>query len=513
MPTRAKRQRPRRGGRVARTRQDQETSGTASRSLPIIVALSKLELLDAAEIEQIHEASIEILARTGVVFRSADAIKHFRQMGARCEGDRVFIDEALVSHALASAPAEYTLKARSAENSVTIGGNHCAVMPGGGPPFVRGLDGQRRAGTLADVEQLTRICAMAPEIHVVGRKPVEAQDIPVGTRHLHCWRVILTLADKPVQSGFVNGKEESMDALEMLAIVFGGEAALREQPVAHCSVNVNSPLVYDTAMVESLLTFARYGQVNLISPFVMAGVTGPTTLAGALALQNAEVLGGVVLTQLVNPGVPVLYGTASSNLDMRTGAPAIGSPESAVCAAASAQLARRYGLPCRGGGALTDSPVPDAQSNYERMFTLLTSVLSGVNYLMHGAGILESYLTMSYEQLILDLDQIAMVRSLVGGIDVSENSLALSTVHQVGPGGMFLDSAHTLEHYRSAFFKPRIGIRQSYEQWRAEGSRDALSRARSQCESMLEAYREPALESSRRGELDRFVERRSAELL
>ncbi|MDX1528345.1 MAG: trimethylamine methyltransferase family protein, partial [Gammaproteobacteria bacterium] len=371
----------------------------------------------------------------------------------------------------------------------------------------------RRAGTLADVEQLTRICAMAPEIHVVGRKPVEAQDIPVGTRHLHCWRVILTLADKPVQSGFVNGKEESMDALEMLAIVFGGEDALREQPVAHCSVNVNSPLVYDTAMVESLLTFARYGQVNLISPFVMAGVTGPTTLAGALALQNAEVLGGVVLTQLVNPGVPVLYGTASSNLDMRTGAPAIGSPESAVCAAASAQLARRYGLPCRGGGALTDSPVPDAQSNYERMFTLLTSVLSGVNYLMHGAGILESYLTMSYEQLILDLDQIAMVRSLVGGIDVSENSLALSTVHQVGPGGMFLDSAHTLEHYRSAFFKPRIGIRQSYEQWRAEGSRDALSRARSQCESMLEAYREPALESSRRGELDRFVERRSAELL
>lgn len=510
MPTRVKKQQPRRGGRA---RRGQNRPRPASRSVPIIVALKRLELLDAAKIEQIHEASLQILSGTGVVFRSDDAMKYFREIGARCEGDRVFIDEALVSHALSSAPAEYTLEARSAENSVTIGGNRCAVMPGGGPPFIRQLDGVRRAGTLADVAQITRICAAAPEIHVVGRKPVEAQDIPVKTRHLHCWRAILTLADKPVQSGFVNGKEESMDALEMLAIVFGGEDVLRKQPVAHCSVNVNSPLVYDTAMVESLLTFAQYGQVNLISPFVMAGVTGPTTLAGALALQNAEVLAGIVLTQLVKPGVPVLYGTASSNLDMRTGAPAIGSPESAVCVAACAQLARRYGLPCRGGGALTDSPVPDAQSNYERMFTLLTSVLSGVNYLMHGAGILESYLTMSYEQLMLDLDQIAMVRSLVGGIDVSENSLALSTVHQVGPGGMYLDSAHTLEHYRDAFFKPRIGIRQSFEQWQADGSRDALARARRQCGRMLEEYREPALESSRRGELDRFIERRSAELL
>ncbi len=494
-------------------RRERANTESVSRSIPITVRLKKLDLLDPAKVERIHEASLNILKRTGVVFRSDEAIGYFRQAGARVEGERVYIEDDLISHALSSAPAIYTLKARSPQNSVTIGADHCAVMAGGGPPFVRDLDGVRRTGTLADVEQLTRISNLSPEIHVVGRKPVEAQDVPVETRHLLCWRAILTLADKPVQSGFVNGKQESMDALEMLAIVFGGEDALRSGPVAHCSVNVNSPLVYDTAMVESLVTFARYGQVNLISPFVMAGVSGPTTIAGALALQNAEVLAGIVLTQLVNPGAPVLYGTASSNLDMRTGAPAIGSPESAICIAACAQLARRYNLPCRGGGALTDSPVPDAQSNYERMFTLVTSVLCGVNYLMHGAGILESYLTMSYEQLILDLDQIAMVRSLVKGIDVSDDTLALNTIHEVGPGGMFLDADHTFEHYREAFFNPRIGIRKSFEQWGAEGGNDALARARYQCESMLEAYKEPALESSRRGELEDFVARRCGELL
>ncbi len=513
MPTRKKSVRQRRGGRRERMQREREDLEDASRSVPITVSIRKLDLLDADKIERIHEASLQILKRTGVEFHSEEAIGIFRQAGARIEGDRVFIEEDLVLHALSSAPAAYTLRARSPRNSVTIGGDYCAVMPGGGPPFVRDLQGTRRAGTLEDVERITRICCLSPEIHVVGRKPVEAQDVPVMARHLHCWRAILTLADKPVQSGFVNGREESMDALRMLAIVFGGENELRKGPVAHCSVNVNSPLVYDTAMVESLLAFARHGQVNLISPFVMAGVSGPTTLAGALALQNAEVLAGIVLTQLVKPGVPVLYGTASSNLDMRTGAPAIGSPESAICIAACAQLARRYNLPCRGGGALTDSPVPDPQSNYERMFTLLTSVLCGVNYLMHGAGILESYLTMSYEQLMLDLDQIAMVRSLVKGIDVSDDSLALETIHHVGPGGMFLDADHTLEHYKAAFFSPRIGIRQSFEKWQSEGAHDALARARTQCEAMLEGYQEPALESSRRGELEEFIQRRSDELL
>jgi trimethylamine--corrinoid protein Co-methyltransferase len=245
----------------------------------------------------------------------------------------------------------------------------------------------------------------------------------------------------------------------------------------------------------------------------MSGVTGPATLAGALAQHNAEVLAGVVLTQLVRPGAPVLYGTASSNVDMRTAAPAIGSPESAISIAVCAQLARHYRLPSRGGGALTDSPSPDGQSNYERMFTLLTSILSGVNFLMHGLGILESYLTLSYEQFVIDLELINMVRRLVQPLDISAETLALETIHEIGPGGYFLEAGHTLAHYREAHFLPRLSLRQPYEQWQAEGAGDVVRRANARCREMLAGYTRPDLPPEVETRLHAFVERRKAELL
>jgi trimethylamine--corrinoid protein Co-methyltransferase len=482
-------------------------------SEPFILPASRFELIHSSQVEQIHEASLSILARTGVVFNEATAVDHFRRAGARVEGNRVYLDRDLIEHCLATTPAGYTLYARNPAHNVTIGGHHCAVMPGGGPPYVRDLAGVRRPGTLADLANFARLSQLSPEVHVVARKAVEAQDVPVAIRHLACWRSVLTLTDKPAQSGFAGGRAEAEDALHMLAIVFGGEAAIDGRPVAHCSVNANSPLVYDTPMLESLLLFAGYGQPVLISPFVMAGVTGPTTLAGALAQHNAEVLAGVALTQLVRPGTPVLYGTASSNVDMRNAAPAIGSPESAVSIAVCAQLARHYGLPCRGGGALTDSPIPDGQSNYERMFTLLTSVLSGVNFLMHGLGILESYLTLSYEQFVMDLELLGMVRRLVQPLDISPETLALDTIHAVGPGGHFLDAGHTMQHYREAHFLPHISLRRPYEQWQAEGARDATQRANERCRQMLAGYVQPEMETTVADQLHDFIEHRKVQQL
>ena len=308
-------------------------------------------LLSEGQIEQLHEASLEILSRTGIIFDEPQALTYFRKAGARVDGNRVFIESELIENCLASTPAKYELRARNPENSVIIGGDTCAVMPGGGPPFVRDLDGQRRPGTLADVQNFARLSAMSPEVQVMARKSVEAQDIDPAIRHLVCWQAILTLTDKPGQSGFPGGRKEAEDVLQMLAIAFGSESAINETPVAHCSVNVNSPLLYDQPMLESLILFAKYGQPVLISSFVMAGITGPATLAGTLAQHNAEVLAGLVLSQLVRPGTPVIYGTATSNIDMRNAAPAIGSPESAISIAICSQLARHYGIPSRGGGA------------------------------------------------------------------------------------------------------------------------------------------------------------------
>lgn len=501
----------RRGGRSRNDGKDGVVPD--GRSRPIVSHLQKVDMLRSADINALHEASLEILSTTGVVFNNEAAVKHFQQAGARVVGNRVYPYRSLIDGALATAPAEYTLHARNPLNTVRVGGNASVVMPGGGPAFVIDLEGKRRPGTLEDVRNFARLTSMSPQVHVAARKSVEAQDVPVPIRHLECWRSVLTLTDKPVQSGFVGGRAEAEDALEMLSIVFGGREHIQDKPVAHCSVNVNSPLVYDTPMTESLIAFAEAGQVTLISPFVMGGVSGPTTLAGILAQQNAELLAGVALTQLVHPGAPVLYGSASSNVDMRTGAPATGSPECAMSILATAQLARFYGLPSRGGGALTDSPIPDAQSSYERMYTLLTSVMGGINYLMHGVGILESYLTLSYEQFVLDLDMLEMIRSLVGGFVVDEDSLALDAIHKVGPGGTFLIAEHTLERYRDAFHTPRIGVRQGYEQWEAAGAEDASARARRVCQEMLDTYEEPAMDSAVKDRLDEFVAQRIRALL
>lgn len=497
----------------ARGRRRGPANSTEFPSQLIPLPRSPFTLFSEGQVEQLHEASLHILSQTGVVFDEPQALAYLRQAGARVKEKRVTLSQDLIESCLATVPAEYKLQARNPDRSVPIGGDWCSVMPGGGPPYVHDLDGRRRPGTLDDVKRFARLSAMSPEVHIMARKAVEAQDVPPPVRHLHCWEAILTLSDKPGQSGFPGGKAEAEDVLQMLALVFGGEKMINGVPVAHCSVNVNSPLHYDRSMLESLILFARYGQPVLISSFVMAGVTGPATLAGALAQHNAEVLAGLVLTQLVRPGTPVLYGTASSNIDMRNAAPAIGSPESLTTIVACAQLARHYGIPSRGGGALTDSPVPDAQSNYERALTMLTSILSGINYLMHGLGILESYLALSYEQFVIDLELLRMISHMVQPPEISAETLALETIDRIGPGGFFLDAEHTLRHYRQAHFLPQIGLRKSYEQWLSEGAQDAVARANQRCREMLASYQKPPIDSEVEGKLRDFVLRRQAEIM
>lgn len=468
----------------------------------------RLTLLDDAQIEQLHRASLDILEGTGITFKHPDALAQFRQAGCLVHDERVCLDRSVVEQALATTPSCYTLKSRYGVADVTVGGDNLAVMPAGGPPFIYDLDRRRRPGTLTDLRDLIKIAHTAPRINVMARKLVDPPDIPPETRHLLAWHACLTLSDKPVQSGFAGGRREAEEVLELLALAFGGEDQLRGVPRAQTNVNVNSPLVYDGAMLEGLLAFAQWGQPVQISPFVMAGVTGPSTLAGALAQHNAEILAGMVLTQLVNPGTPVLYGSATSNVDLRTGAPATGSPESAASVAISAQFARFHGLPSRGGGALSDAPVPDQQSAYERMMLLMTSVLSGVNFVMHGAGILESYLTVSPAQMAMDLEMLDMLATFLAPLDIDDTTLALDTIDEVGPGGMFLQTSHTLARYRDVHFLPVIGLRKTYEQWQSEGGESVLTRAENRCREMLDRYRPPEVPAPVRDAMDDYVDKR-----
>lgn len=487
-------------------------SGTSFVSRMLKNPYGKLTILSASDIDLLHKKSLEILSRTGVVFNNEEAIFWFRKAGVKIQEKRVYLEEEHIDEALSQTPSIYTLKASDSRKDVPIGKDYIAVMSAGGPAFIFDLNRKRRPGTHKDLVDLVKLMQMQDRINVIGRKVVDATDLSPTTRHLDCWRTCLTFSDKPIQSGFVGGQAEAEDVLQMLAIVFGGEDNVQDIPRAQTNVNVNSPLFYDEAMLEALITFSKWGQPVQISPFVMAGISGSATMAGSLVQHNAEVLAGIVLTQLINPGTPVLYGSATSNVDLKTGAPATASPESASSVTALAQLARHYGLPSRAGGALSDSPIPDQQAAFERMMSLMTSVFSGVNFIMHGAGVIESYLTVSPAQFIMDVEMLEMLSKFLEPIEISEDTVPLDVIDEVGPGGIFLSTAHTLERFRNVHFLPEIAIRRGFEQWEADGSIDILTRAEDRCRQVLESYVAPEFSSDIIGQLDNFVEKRTSEL-
>jgi trimethylamine--corrinoid protein Co-methyltransferase len=297
----------------------------------------------------------------------------------------------------------------------------------------------------------------------------------------------------------------------MACIVFGGEAEIRRDPVLSAVVNANSPLRYDERMLGGLLTYARYRQAVVVTPFILAGAMSPVSLTAALAQQNAEALAGITLTQLVNPGTPVVYGGFATSIDMQTGSPAFGGPEGALALLAGAQLARFYGLPYRGSGGLNNSKTPDAQAAYETQMTLWPAVLAHTNLILHSAGWLESGLVCSLEKFILDVEGLAMMSRFLNGLEVNDETLALDEIAEVGPGGNHFGTAYTLARFEDAFYRPTVSDRQNYETWAEHGAKDALHRAHEIAHQLLEIYEQPALDSNVQGELMQYVEKRKQE--
>jgi trimethylamine--corrinoid protein Co-methyltransferase len=295
----------------------------------------------------------------------------------------------------------------------------------------------------------------------------------------------------------------------MMALVYG---SLDGDPVTGDVINVNSPLRYDERMLGGLITYARAGQVTFITPFILAGAMSPVTPAAALAQQNAEVLAGAALTQLVRPGAPVVYGGFTTNIDMRGGSPAFGTPEGAWAALVGGQLARRYGLPCRGSGGLTNSKAADAQAAYESLWTLWPAVLAHTNLIMHAAGWIDGGLTVSFEKFIIDLENLAMFRHFLEGFPVDEESLALAAIAEVGPGGHHFGTTHTQERYRTAFYPSALADRVGYDAWAAAGGEDTARRANRVWKEMLAAYERPPLDPGTAEALDDYVARREQEL-
>jgi trimethylamine--corrinoid protein Co-methyltransferase len=354
---------------------------------------------------------------------------------------------------------------------------------------------------------------MAPVLHFTGDQLVVPHDVRVSYRHLRRLYGAFTLSDKCAMEA-AHGRVIPADAVEMAKIVFGEDVTKSTTgPVIGGIINSSSPLRYDERMLGGMFTFGRAGQVLVITPFVLAGAMSPITMAAAVAQQNAEALAGIAFVQLLRPGAPVMYGGFTSNIDMRSGAPAFGTPEGAWAMAIGAQLARRYSLPYRGSGSLNTAKVPDAQSAWETMWTLWPAVLAHTNFIMHAVGWLDGGLTVSYEKIMMDMENLAMFQHFLAGLEISPETLALEMIAQVPPGGHHFGTAHTQARYATEFYASILADRQNYETWVQSGSLDAAQRANHLWKQLLEEYETPHMESDVQEALLDYVQRRERELV
>jgi len=472
-----------------------------------------VEVLSADHVETIHRASLRILAEIGLEVLGDRALDAFAGAGARVDrtNRRVRLDPDQVEALIATAPREFDLHARNPDRTIRFGGSNLVFGAVGGPAFVSDLDRGRRSGNFADFVDYVRIIGALEVIHQEGGGPLEPNDLPVETRHLDMYRTFAVELDKTWQClGF--GARPVQDAIEVACLIRGVTPDdLVREPSLMTVINTNSPLRLDGPMGDGLMEMVLHGQPVVATPFTLAGAMSPVSLAGALAQQNAEALFLVALSQVVRPGAPMVYGAFTSNVDMRTGAPAFGTPESVKAQLASGQLARRYGLPWRSSNA-TASNVVDAQAAYESEMAVWGAIMGGVNLLYQGAGWLEGGLTASFEKLIIDAEILQMMSEVLQPIPVDEASLGFAAMTDVGPGGHFFGTAHTLERYETAFYRPLVSDWRNFETWESDGARTATERASTIWKRLLAEAAPSTLDPAVTDALDAYVARRKREI-
>ncbi len=475
----------------------------------LINEMPRFEILDDAAMQELDRGWRRIVSELGIDFLHEEAIEVLRGAGQEVDGQLVRFDPDWILEQVAKAPSEFDLQARNPDRSVHIGGRHMVFSAVYGCPFVReGLE--RRDATYADFENLVRLAQSFPQLDSPGGTICEPNDKPLDSRHLDMVYALLTLSDKPFMGSVTSGPN-ALDTLAMAELVFGRES-LERTPAIISLINVNSPLRYDDRMLAALLEYARAGQATVITPFLLMGAMSPVSIPAALAQQIAEALAGIALVQAIRPGCPVVFGSFLSNTDMQSGSPSFGTPESAVGLFCTGQIARHFGLPFRGGGALTSSQVVDAQAGYESMMSLWPTFLAGTNFVMHAAGWLESALVSCYEKLVVDVEQLRMLHEVFKPLRIDEEALAFSAHQEVGQGGHFLGAAHTLERFRECFYRPLVSSTENYERWARNGGSDTATRASEIWRKTLEEYEEPAMETDLKAELKAYVDRRRAEL-
>ena len=470
------------------------------------------EPLDEDGVEAIHRGAMRILSEIGIEFLNPEAVEILKQAGCKVDGTNVRMDEDFVMEMVARAPSSFTITPRNPAREITVGGKHMVFVNVSSPPNAWDMERGKRSGDFATFQEFMKLTQYFNCIHVAGGYPVEPLDIHPSVRHLDCLFEKLTTTDKVVHA-YSLGKERVEDVMEMTRLAAGlTHEEFEARPRMYTNINSVSPLKHDFPMLDGAMRLVRRGQPVLVTPFTLAGAMAPVTMAGAVALSLAEGLSAIALLQYIKPGCPVGIGTFTSNVDMKSGAPAFGTPEYMRATQMTGQLARKYGLPLRSSGVCAAN-VPDGQAMWETCNSLWAAVQSGSNFVYHAAGWLEGGLIASPEKFVMDCEVLQMIERYFEAqiTATTEADIALDAIREVGSQGHYFGCQHTQDRYAHAFYAPFVSDWRNFEAWQADGAAWTPERAHRIYKAILNEFVPPPMDEGHREALADFVARRKAE--
>ncbi len=506
---------PRRRRAGGRRGHAERASGTVIDQMPWRLPINPdrpTEPLTQEGVQAIHKGAMRILSEIGIEFLNDGARGYLAEAGCKIDGTNVKMDEDFVMEMLGHAPDRFTITPRNPDKRIVIGGQYMTFGNVSSPPNSWDLERGKRSGDFETFQNLIKLSQYFNCIHFVGGYPVEPIDIHAGIRHLDCLFEKLTLTDKATHA-YALGRERVEDVMEMVRIAGGlSHEEFETTPRMYTNINSVSPLKHDFPMLEGAMIMARAGQGVVVTPFTLAGAMAPVTMSGAVTLSLAEGLAAIVLLQFINPGCPVGIGTSTSNVDMKSGAPAFGTPEYMRATQMTGQMARFYGLPMRASGVCAAN-VPDGQAMWEASNSLWSAVQSGANMIYHAAGWLEGGLIASPEKFIMDCEILQMIQRYFEPATwaTTEDDIAIDAIREVGPGGHYFGVSHTQDRYQSAFYAPFASDWRNYEAWELDGGVWTAERANGLYKKILAEFEAPPMEDAIREELRAFVDRRKSE--
>lgn len=470
------------------------------------------KVLTDDQIHAIHLATLEVLDEVGVRVEHKPALEVFADNGCKVDfsSRMVKIQEAVLNKALGTAPSRFTLHGRIPEWDVEVDTENIFTIGGSSALFVLDLDGKRHPATLKDLAELTRLQDAMENLHIM-HGIVNPQDIPQEGFDRILFSTVMSNTLRNYYSQAL-GAQGVRDQVEMASLILGSKEKVRKKPIFTVVLCMISPLTQPGIRIEELMECAKLGVPIYVEVDAQPGATSPVTLAGTLVEQNANILCGITLAQLINPGLPCIYAIASGIMDMSTGNYSGGAPDTSLLHAATAQIAHFYHLPFQGGTGI-DATIPDAQAGYERALQVLTCSLAGTNFVHLSLGMMEQMMLASYEQCVIDNEILGAAFHIVRGMEVTPETIAVEVIKEVGPGGNYLIHEHTMKYFRDVRWFPKITNRDKWEAWGKKGAKDMRQRANEKARQILAEHHPQCLSDDIRKELDKMAKKSQERVL